>query len=113
MNKDSLVGSFLPQLLWQQDMTLQFCCHTADGRRAAGADADDEDPVISRSHKCDTLFTTGSSQTEELLVSVDHHSTFVEQDMKQEWDFKSASSATECENLKFTPQRFGDGTTTS
>ena len=29
LNKDSLVGSFLPQLLWQQDMTLQFLCHTA------------------------------------------------------------------------------------
>ena len=39
----------------------------------SAADADDEDPVISRLHKCDTLFTTGSSQTEEHLISVAHH----------------------------------------
>ena len=53
LNKDRLVGGFLPHLLWQRDMTLLFLC------RDAGADGDDDEiSVISRLPKCDTLFTT-------------------------------------------------------
>ena len=84
------------------------------------ADADDEDSVISRLHKCDTLFTTGSSQTEEHLIfclafcsctpcNTPCSTPCVEQDMKEEWGFGSkceSEQATKCENLKFTPQRF-------